>query len=78
MTENKVFGYDIMDMRFGALKARLQTAANRIQDFLHGNLASLPELEEEILWVDCRTQEQEPIDVHVHHWWQCSTVSALD
>lgn len=78
MTENKVFGYDIMDMRFGALKARLQTASNRITDFLEGRLSELPELKEEILWADCRTEQTEPIDTHVHHWWQCTTASVLD
>ena len=78
MTENKVFGYDLMDMRFGALKARLQTAQKRIHDYLTGELPSLPELEEEILWADCGTAPKEAIDVHVHHWWQCTTVSALD
>lgn len=78
MTENKVFGYDLMDMRFGALIARLQTASSRISDYLDGRLPALPELEEDILWADCRTEEQEPVDVHVHHWWQCSTVSVLD
>lgn len=78
MTENKVFGYDLMDMRFGALKARLQTAQKRIRDYLIGELPSLPELEEEILWADCGTAPKEAIDVHVHHWWQCTTVSVLD
>ena len=78
MTENKVFGYDLMDMRFGALKARLQTAQKRIHDYLIGELPSLPELEEEILWADCGTAPKEAIDVHVHHWWQCTTVSVLD
>ncbi len=78
MTENKVFGYDIMDMRFGALTARLQTARNRILDYLNGTLDLLPELGEERLWVDCRPEDSAPTDVHVHHWWQCATVSVLD
>lgn len=78
MTENKVFGYDIMDMRFGALKARLQTASDRIVDYLESRLPSLPELEEEILWADCRKEATIPIDTHVHHWWQCTTASTLD
>ena len=37
-----------------------------------------PELEEEILWVDCRKEAGASIDTHVHHWWQCTTVSVLD
>ena len=78
MTENKVFGYDVMDMRFGALKARLQTAVKRMIAYLENRLPNIPELEEEVLWIDCREKSQEPIDTHVHYWWQCTTVSTLD
>lgn len=45
----KPFGWEVMDMRYGALSARLQTACERVRQYLDGTVSSLPELEEERL-----------------------------
>ncbi|MDR1531873.1 MAG: beta-N-acetylhexosaminidase [Clostridiales bacterium] len=42
---NKVFGFDKIDLRFGGLLARLNTARRRIGDYLEGRLAALEDLE---------------------------------
>ena len=78
MTECKPFGYEVVDMRFGGLQARLDTAMLRIRQYLNEEIATIPELEEEILWADCRPEDSAPTDAHVHHWWQCTTVSVLN
>lgn len=46
---NKALGWDIMDMRYGALLIRIQTAMEEIKDYLDGKLKCLEELEEERL-----------------------------
>lgn len=47
--EAKIFGWEILDMRFHALEGRMESAAERINDYINGKLDSLPELEEERL-----------------------------
>lgn len=47
--ENKTFGFDVIDIRFGALKERILAAAERIDEYLSEKVANLPELEEERL-----------------------------
>jgi len=76
--ENKIFGYDILDMRFGGLNARLYTAQKRIHQYLAGELSSLAELEEEILCADCRDDPDILQDAHIHFWSQAATVSIVN
>jgi len=49
MKENKPHGFDIQDIRMGGLKERLSRCANRLLQYANGEVASIPELEEEIL-----------------------------
>lgn len=46
---NKVIGWDVMDMRYGSLLIRIQTAMEEIRDYLDGKLECLEELDEERL-----------------------------
>lgn len=46
---NKALGWDILDMRYGSLLIRIQTAMEEIHDYLNGKLKSLEELEEKRL-----------------------------
>lgn len=48
-SENKTFGFDVIDIRFGALKERIKAAAERIDEYLDGKADTLPELDEERL-----------------------------
>lgn len=52
MTDNKVFGLDVIEIRIGALEKRLKVAIDRIQAYLDGQVDSLPELEQERLYFD--------------------------
>lgn len=46
---NKALGWDILDMRYGSLLIRIETAIESIQDYLAGRLERLEELEQERL-----------------------------
>lgn len=60
MTENKCFGFEVMDMRLGALLQRVKTARNRLRQYLHGDISRIEELEEQRLPF-VASAENEPI-----------------
>jgi hexosaminidase len=41
----KPFGWEVIEGRYGRLRSRLETVGDRLQEYLAGQLASLPELE---------------------------------
>jgi len=55
----RIQGFDTLDRRLGALRARLDMAARRVSAYVDGRLPHIPELEEPLLWFDGR---QEPGD----------------
>jgi hypothetical protein len=46
---NQPPGWEVMDLRYGALLMRIDTARQRLQDYLAGRIAAIPELERERL-----------------------------
>lgn len=49
MYENKPFGFEVQDMRFGGLLKRADSCKERIKKYLDGEISSIPELEETII-----------------------------
>lgn len=49
MTENKPFGFEVQDIRLGALIQRLKTAKKRVEDYVSGSIDRIEELEEKRL-----------------------------
>ena len=49
MTENKAFGLEVQEMRFGALIYRLKTCQQRLLEYLNNEIAVIEELEVEAL-----------------------------
>ena len=49
----KPFGWEIIDIRYGGLLARVNTAITRITEYLNGEVERLEELEAERLYFDC-------------------------
>jgi hexosaminidase len=49
MNRNKPFGWEVIDIRYGGLLARINSAAYRISDFICGRVNQLEELEAERL-----------------------------
>ncbi len=49
MTDNKTYGFDVQEYRIGGLKERVSSCRNRLKAYLDGEIASIPELEIELL-----------------------------
>ena len=49
MTDNKPHGFDVQEMRLGALLYRLDSCRRRILSYVNGNLSRIDELEEKLL-----------------------------
>lgn len=47
--ENKPFGWEVQEVRLGGLISRLEDCAVRLNDYLHGKIKNIPELEQAIL-----------------------------
>ncbi|GAA0323697.1 beta-N-acetylhexosaminidase [Bacillus carboniphilus] len=52
MSTYKPFGWEVLDIRYGGVLSRIDTARYRLKEFLAGQLERLEELEEERLFVD--------------------------
>jgi hypothetical protein len=68
-TENKGFGFDIQDMRIGGIKERLLHTAELINDYLSGKADKIDELEEEVLYFDCRDSESDKGKYLSYNWF---------
>lgn len=68
--ENKIFGLDLFDLRIGGLKERIRRAILRIRQYTEGDIASLEELEQKILYYDCRREGDDslPLVAHETQW----------
>jgi len=45
MLERKPFGYEVLDIRFGGMIARIDTLKNTVNDYCRGDIDSIPEFE---------------------------------
>lgn len=52
MRTNKAFGWEIIDIRYGGVLARIDSAITRIENFIEGKIEKLEELEQERLYFD--------------------------
>lgn len=77
MEENKIFGLDVFDLRMGGLLQRIQTAIDRIDDYLKGNINELEELEEEVLYFDGREKDGETKAISANLWHTIATPSVI-
>ncbi len=75
--ENKIFGLDVFDIRMGALKERIIRAQKRIEQYLRGEIAIIEELEQNILYYDCRDEEDKtlPLIPSEYLWMNIVTTS---
>ena len=69
MKDNKGFGFEVMDLRFGGMAARCQTVYDVLEDYFCGNIARIYELEEERLpyWADA-LEEKHRYAPWFFHW----------
>lgn len=64
----KPFGWEVMDIRYGGVLARIDTAISRITDYLNGKIDRIEELEEERLYFNGPhgTEELELCSVNIY------------
>jgi hypothetical protein len=77
MAEKKASGFDVQDIRIGALKARLSAASVRILEYLEGKTASIEELEEERLFFDGRPEAGENLNFSCNLWSRMVTPNVI-
>ncbi len=76
--ENKVFGFDVQDIRFGALRARLVYTEEVLAQYLDGEVDAIPELEEKRLYIDCRDEgDNGSLHIYQNMWKKIVTVNVL-
>ena len=74
LDENKAFGYEVTDIRIGGLQARLDFAIRQLKWYLDGSLDRIEELEQERLFIDCRTDQDWPqLSLGFYQWSQIVT-----
>lgn len=71
LEESKANGYEVQDIRYSALEGRLRAAIRRLNEYINGDIDSIPELEEERLPI---LPGEESTLVHANNW--CQIVSA--
>lgn len=76
MKENKVYGFDVQDIRFGGLKERIRTAIARVRSYLDGEIDLIEELGEERLDSLCREGESNP-NIAFNWWSHIATPNVL-
>lgn len=74
--ENKVFGYEVLDLRLGGLEARIASAMHRLNGYLSGKLTCLPELEEPALQIE-RGKTPEDQDICQPFWARICSASRM-
>ncbi|WP_410771149.1 beta-N-acetylhexosaminidase [Fontibacillus sp. BL9] len=63
----KAFGWEALDIRYGGLKARIQSAGDRLSDYAEGRVSSLEELEAERLVFDQNGVPTAPLNVNANY-----------
>lgn len=63
MSTCKPFGWEVLDLRYGGLLARLESAAERLDDYLQGRITAIEELQPERLGFDGRERPQPGVSV---------------
>jgi len=67
MQTYKAFGWEVLDIRYGGLKARIQSAGDRITDYVEGRVKALEELEAERLIFDQNGVPTAPLNVNASY-----------
>jgi len=76
--ENKAFGLDVFDIRIGGLLQRLQTAIQRIEAYIRGDLSRIEEFEEPLLFFEIAEQEKGITEISNNLWHTIATASVIN
>ena len=78
MEYNKPFGWEVFDIRYGGQIARFQTAKERINAYLAGEIERLEELEEARLRLDGGPMDAENKMSGWFVWWQYQKIATVN
>lgn len=76
MWENKPHGFDVQDIRIGGLIMRVRHNRQRLLQFVNGDIDRIEELEEPILDVNCRP-ENEKGQIYYNMWYKIVTTNVI-
>lgn len=62
------FGYEVLDIRFGGIQTRLESAVQRLEDYLAGRVERIRELEEDMLPYHVDDKNREHILCQANLW----------
>ena len=68
LSENKIFGFDVQDQRFGGLKHRIRHCRERIADYLAGKLDRIDELEQPVLDIQGLGEKGDGRPIQYNSW----------
>lgn len=70
-------GWEVMDIKFGAIEARLDTARQRISDYLRGRIARIEELDLPVLPYVADTSKYGTIQIRQNQWHRLVTANYI-
>lgn len=78
LCENKIFGFDVIDLRFGGILMRSKHAIIRIKDYLNETISKIDELEQERLNFDMVVSGYAPNNLSEEcNWINVATASVI-
>ena len=66
--ENKIFGLDVLELRFGGLKQRICSAEKRLSAYVDGKISRLDELEGDVLFYDGKSRKNNELSLNPPFW----------
>ena len=79
--ESRAFGLEVQQLRLGGMKERLRGVCDVINDYCSGKIDKIDELEEKVLWYDCRTEETCDLNPRRYgseaSWHGCATINII-
>ena len=77
LTDNKMNGFDVQDLRIGGLLMRIKTCRQRLIDYIDGEINKIEELEERLLDFNTGLTEFSQKVVVLNDWKTNVTVNIL-
>ncbi len=68
MIENKGHGFEVSDTRIGGVMTRLESCADRLEDYIDGRIECIEELEEELLDARCPGHAEYGKRMYMDYW----------
>ena len=77
MRESKIAGFEVLDIRFAGVAARLRSAGRRLLEYLESEVESLPELEQEMLVIRPMQEGEDRVLCSCNAWRHIVTAGLM-